>query len=69
MTPDVDPETMDLCRQLCTKAGMLFEDAGAKAVLIGHLQPDELRCRVQELRRMANQASVLVEAAGEVIAN
>jgi len=66
VTDNADPETLELCRQLCTRAGMLFEDASAKAVLIGHLQSDELGARIKEVRCMARQASSLLDAANEL---
>lgn len=69
MPSDPDPETIRLCREHCTRAGMLFQDASALAVLVGALQPHDLAARVEELKRMTKQASVLLEAAGEIIRN
>ena len=54
---------MQLCRELSTRAGMLLEDASAKAVLMRDVDPHELKRTIHEAREMTEQAVVLFTAA------
>jgi threonine synthase len=53
----MDEDTRELIRRLCTRAGMIMEDASAVAVLA----PQEER--LDDLRRAAEQISNLLAAA------
>lgn len=63
MAGERDEETLALCRALCTRAGMLFEDASARAVLIGEVPEGELASVVRELQGMTDEAASLLAAA------
>lgn len=63
MTEERDEDTLALCREHCTRAGMLFEDASPKAILIGDVPTGELESVVRELRGMTEHASALLAAA------
>lgn len=53
----MDDDTRDLIRQLCTRAGMIMEDASAIAVT----KPQEEQ--LPQLRQASNQVTALIAAA------
>ena len=59
---DDDRELID---RLCTKAGMIMEDASAEAVVIGQ-GPDQLREKLEKIRKSAADAATLTAAAAVV---
>lgn len=63
MTGERDEDALALCREMCVRAGMLFEDASGRAVLIGDVSAGELETVVRTLRVMNEQASTLLAAA------
>lgn len=60
MADEIDSTSLELGRALCTQAGMLFEDASAKAVLIGGIAPAQLRDVVRETKAMAETAIIIL---------
>jgi hypothetical protein len=68
MAGEVDNEVIELSRALCTRAGMLLEEASAKVILVGELRPEQLRSTIQEARSMTGQADGLLAAAETMIA-
>jgi hypothetical protein len=67
MAGDLDKDELDLCRALCTRAGMLFEDASAGAILVRHLKGEGLRKTIRNGRDMAERAEALLAAAEALI--
>ena len=63
MAGEVDNEALELCRVLCTRAEMLLEDASATVILVGELEPEQLRSAIQDARSMTGQADGLLVAA------
>jgi hypothetical protein len=59
----MDEDRLDLIRKLSTQAGMIFEDASVKALVIGGCSAEELHAVVSEVRDMAERASVMLAAA------
>ncbi len=59
----MDDDTTDLVRQLCTRAGMIMEDASAVAILVGGKTPIELRSIIAELQTLAEQVNAVLAAA------
>jgi hypothetical protein len=46
----MDDDAAGLVRQLCTRAGMIMEDASATAILVGGAMPAELLVIVDDLQ-------------------
>lgn len=69
MANEIDGDTRSLCLALSTRAGMLLEDASAKAILLGDLQREELRSAIREAQDMAEQAGALLAAAEMLMAH
>jgi hypothetical protein len=59
----MDEDTRDLIRQLCTRAGMIMEDASAMAILA----PQEEH--LPNLRRAVEHAEMLLAAANALSRN
>lgn len=58
----MDKDTIELARRLCTKAGMIMEDASAVAVLsMG--DATDLRRKAEELKASIQKAAACIEAA------
>lgn len=53
----------ELIIQLCTRIGMIMEDASPDALTIGSLSPEQRLDRLRQLGRAADQISALVRAA------
>ena len=60
----MDDDAIALVRQLCTRAGMIMEDASASAILAGNLDTEALAKVVQRTREDLLRALMLAEAAG-----
>ena len=57
----MDDDTIELIQQLCTRVGMIMEDASPVALIT---EPaDDLSEKVEALRRATSRASALVAAA------
>ena len=69
MASEVDNDALELSRTLCTRAGMLLEDASAKVILIGDLEQEQLRSAIWDARTMIGQADALLAAAETIIAS
>lgn len=67
MVEEPDEDALALCRELCTRTGMLFEDASAKAILTGDLPAGELLDLVEELQGVTKQARGLLAAAAVLV--
>lgn len=65
-TRTLDSDTQDLVEQLCTRAGMLMEDASVNALLRGS-SAAQLRAKVQKSRLAATQMLRLLDAAAALI--
>ena len=68
MAREVDNVVLELRRALCTRAGMLLEDASAKVILVGGLEQEQLHSVIREARAMIAQADALLAAAEAIIA-
>ena len=56
-------DTHDLTVQLCTKVGMIMEDASVIALTIGGLASEDRQAALEEIGKAAERISALVEAA------
>ncbi len=63
----MDDDTADLVRQLCTRAGMIMEDASTIAILVGGKSPSELRYIVDELEIQSGRVVSIVAATSALI--
>lgn len=61
-------ETEDLIVQLCTRAGMLMEDASPRAIGIGVRSGNEFASELDDLADKITGMSALIEAARMLIA-
>ena len=59
----MDDDVADLIRQLCTRAGMIMEDASPIALGIRVRQPQDLFRALEELKKSAAQIVALIDAA------
>jgi hypothetical protein len=59
----VDDDTADLVRLLCTRAGMIMEDASSAAILIGGKAPAEMLVMIKELQLQTMRSAALLAAA------
>ena len=59
---ELDADTIDLINQLCTRVGMLMEDAAPLALRRSRSGP-ELSSRLLELRAIVTSMASLIEAA------
>jgi hypothetical protein len=57
----MDDDTIELIRQLCTRIGMIMEDASVSALVSG--SGDDPASKVASLRLAVEQAAALVAAA------
>ena len=69
MAFETDADTIELSRALCTRAGMLLEDASAKVVLVGDLELEQLGPVIRDARAMAARAYALLAAAEAIFAD
>ena len=63
----MDDDAIALVRQLCTQAGMIMEDASARAVLVGGLGAGELAEVVRVTRQELAGALAIVDAAAVIL--
>lgn len=59
---DMDDETQELIIQLCTRIGMIMEDASVVALTIGSRDQDARMAAMTELEVAADQIGRLVKA-------
>ena len=59
----MEDDTRDLIVQLCTRVGMIMEDASVVALTIGGLASEDRQTALEEIRKAAERISALVEAA------
>jgi hypothetical protein len=59
----MDPDRVELIRQLCTQAGMIMEDASSSALLIADVTDEGIRSTVTDLMVASERIKALVEAA------
>lgn len=64
---DVDDEAQELIILLCTRIGMIMEDAKVVALTIGSRDQDACSADVAELKVAAEQIGRLVEAAQSLL--
>jgi hypothetical protein len=60
---DMDEATADLIAQLCTRIGMIMEDASVVALTIGGRKPENFSADFAELEVAAARVTALVAAA------
>lgn len=58
----MDENTVELIAQLCTRIGMIMEDASVVALTIGNIDGDGMQQVVADLQRAADNISRLVAA-------
>jgi hypothetical protein len=59
----MDHETADLIQRLCTKAGMIMEDASVDALMLGATDPQTISARLMRIAEAAEDISTIVAAA------
>ena len=59
----MDDDAIALVRQLCTRAGMIMEDASAPAILSGSLNTAALGSVLRQTRADLTRALMLIDAA------
>jgi hypothetical protein len=59
----MDDDTTDLIARLCTRVGMIMEDASVIALTISGSEPGDLPLAIDELEGAARQIKALVAAA------
>lgn len=59
----MDDVTADMVRLLCTRAGMIMEDARAAAILIGSSTRAEMLVTIDELQIQTTRSAELLAAA------
>ncbi len=64
---DMDDETQELINLLCTRIGMIMEDASVVALTIGSRDQDACSADVADLKVAAEQIGMLVEAAQSLL--
>lgn len=64
----MDEDTLDLVRQLSTRAGMILEDTSAVAVLVGNLSAPEIAERLAQIAADLTRAMTIVRAAEQLLA-
>ena len=69
MAREIDNEVLELSRALCTRAGMLLEDASAKVILVAGLEQEQLHSAIRKARSMTGQAAALLAAAEAIVAS
>ena len=63
----MDDDAIALVRQLCTQAGMIMEDASARAVLVGGLGAGELAEIVRVTRQELARALAIIDAEAVIL--
>lgn len=59
----MDDDVVDLIRTLCTRAGMIMEDASVEALLMPAADPQALSAKLDQLADAAKAISAIVAAA------
>jgi len=59
----MEPDTINLIAQLCTRAGMLMEDTSPVALSMARRSPEETQKRLDDLVCAAGKISRLISAA------
>lgn len=70
MCPRMDEKAhdrLDLSKALSTQVGMICEDFGASAILVGHLGPEEMRVMLLEVRQRLGEAEIIAAAASALL--
>ncbi|KRA79718.1 hypothetical protein [Altererythrobacter sp. Root672] len=67
MTCSLEEDTLNLCRELSSRAGMLFEDAGDLTVGVRHHSIDQLRVVVRDALVMNEKAGAILAAAAVLL--
>lgn len=67
MTYSLEEDTLDLCRELSSRAGMLFEDAGDLTVGVRHHTIVQLRVVVRDALVMTEKAGAILTAAAALL--
>lgn len=63
----MDDDVTELIRQLCTRAGIIMEDASATAIVIGGLTADELSEVVKVVHQEIIRANSVLAAAAALL--
>jgi len=63
----MDDDTRELIAMLCTRIGMIMEDASIAALSMAQKVPGQMRLEFNEIERAAEKIAVLVNAAGELL--
>ena len=59
----MDDDTTDLIERLCTRVGMIMEDASVIALTVSGNEPGYLRVAIDELEGAARRTNALIAAA------
>ena len=59
----MDDDTTDLIARLCTRVGMIMEDASVIALTVSGIEPSNRQAAIDELEGAARQINALVAAA------
>lgn len=65
----MDDDTDDLVSRLCTRIGMIMEDASVIALTIGHLSRDERSAAIAQLDLAATNIATLTNAAKAIVSS
>ena len=59
----MDDDIVDLIRVLCTRAGMIMEDASVDALIMSPGNPDSINAKLERLADAALAISAIINAA------
>ena len=62
----MDEDDADLIERLCTRAGMIMEDASVDALTLQNVPPDQRSVALAKLASAASQIAALVHAAASL---
>lgn len=65
----MDDDTADLVRLLCTRAGMIMEDASPMAIMVGGKASGELCAIIEKLQAQIRRVNALLTAAQGLISS
>ena len=63
MVPAMDDDTADLISQLCTRVGMIMEDASVIALTVSGIEAGNHQVAIGELETAARRIDALIAAA------
>jgi hypothetical protein len=69
MTEEPNDDSLQLCRALCTKAGMLCEDISPLLILLGGVDRFQMRTAIRKAREVNDEVGQLLAAAEALVAS